>query len=62
MTENPFGTFTINSVRMPDYIHEQDPITFKVYSDNLLSNLVVDDPKGISIKASDMTPGLFLAE
>lgn len=33
LTENPFGTFRIRSVRMPNYIDTVKPVKIKVYSD-----------------------------
>lgn len=62
LTENPFGTLTIKSVRMPDYIDQQEPIAFRVYSDKALTSLVVDDPSSAQLKMSDITPGLFTVE
>jgi hypothetical protein len=44
LTESPFGTFTIESVRMPDYIQRIDPIIVTVYSDNTLTDRVVYEP------------------
>ncbi len=37
-TTNPFGTFTINSVKMPDYVRQISPISIKVYADSTYSN------------------------
>jgi hypothetical protein len=62
LTTTPFGSLTIGAIKLPDYVRDLKPIKVSVFTDKILTDIVIEDPYSTLITKEHLTPGYFTAE